>query len=126
MTFKSFLLNELAEIDLVRLEKYLDRIFAALNTDVEFTRHFKERLFGREKRLSGNEIAASFKKLLNKYREKIIENTKVVSLLKDLSNDINIPFQVRQNRDGSFDLITITIMKKKGFKTKDQDRVLPV
>lgn len=126
MKFKQYLV-ELNNQEINSLEQYLDKIFAILKIDVEFTRHFKDRLQGREKDVSQAEIKDSFNKLLKKYKEDITKKERVGQLLKDMSNDVNIPFVITKLKDGSYDMDTLTIMKKRGFKpTHDTKRVFKV
>ena len=126
VTFKDYL-TELTDPEIKSLENYLDRIFAVLKIDVDFTRHFKDRLRGREAGVEQEEIRASFNKLLKKYKDDILKKKKVGVLLKDMSNDINVPFVINQLRDGTFEMDTLTIMKKRGFKaTSDTKRIFKV
>lgn len=126
VTFKDYL-TELTDPEIKSLENYLDRIFAVLKIDVEFTRHFRDRLHGREAGVEQEEIRASFNKLLKKYKDDILKKKEVGVLLKDMSNDINVPFVIRQLKDKSFEMDTLTIMKKKGFKpTPDTKRIFKV
>lgn len=126
MTFKEYIIEEIDNIELRALESYLDRLFVAIDVDVEFSNHFKERLVGREKRISVEELKDSFNDLFRRYKNEITKNPDVNSILKDLGNDINIPFDVDRKRDGTYELTTITIMKKKGFKPKGKDRIFLV
>ena len=43
-TFKDFILEEITKNDLNQIEKYADKLFAAVGIDVEFTRHFLDRV----------------------------------------------------------------------------------
>ena len=114
MTFSEYL-TELDNAGINKLESYLDRIFAELNVDIQFSHHFKERLRGRESEVKQQSIKDSFNKMLKKYSERIIKSPKVKSILQDLGNNINIPFVIKRLKDGSFEMDTLTIMKKKGF-----------
>ena len=114
-TLKHYL-TELSNSEINSLEAYLDKIFAVLDVDVEFTRHFKERLQGREDTVKIAEIKSTFNKMLKKHQEKIIKSPKAKSVLQDLSNNLNVPFVVEKLKDGTYELNTLTIMKKKGFK----------
>ena len=126
MSFKDYL-TELTDPEIKSLENYLDRIFAELKVDVEFTRHFRDRLHGREASVPQEEIRASFNKLLKKYKDDILKKQKVGVLLKDMSNDINVPFTITQLKDGTYEMDTLTIMKKRGFKpTHDTKRIFKV
>ena len=43
-TFKDFILEEITKNDLNQIEKYADKLFAAVGIDIEFTRHFLDRV----------------------------------------------------------------------------------
>ena len=61
MTFIDYL-TELSNPEIKSLENYLDRIFAEIDVDVNFTRHFKDRLQGRESEVKQQTIKDSFKR----------------------------------------------------------------
>lgn len=114
-TLKQYL-TELSNTEINALEAYLDKIFAVLDVDVEFTKHFKERLQGREESVKMQEIKNTFNKLLKKYQERIVKSPKAKSVLQDLSNNLNVPFVIEKLKDGTYEMNTLTIMKKRGFK----------
>lgn len=125
MTFKDYI-TELDDSEINSLEDYLDRIFAELKVDVEFTKHFKDRLKGRESELKQQTIKDSFNKLLKKYQERIVKSPNVNAILQDMSNNINVPFVITKLRDGTYEMDTLTIMKKKGFKPFDVKKLFKV
>ena len=125
MTFKDYL-TELDDSEIKSLEDYLDRIFATLKVDVEFTRHFKDRLRGRESELKQQTIKDSFNKMLKKYQERIVKSPDVNAILQDMSNNINVPFVITKLKDGTYEMDTLTIMKKKGFKPFDVKKLFKV
>ena len=94
---------------------------------MNFTKHFKDRLKGRESEVKQQTIKDTFNKMLKKYHERIIKSPDIGILLTDMSNNINVPFVVNELPDGSFELDTLTIMKKKGFKaTSDTKKIFKV
>ena len=126
MTFKSFL-KELDDRQIFSLERSLDTLFSRLNVDVEFSNHFKERLKGRESEIKFDEIKEAFRKLFLKYRDGIIQDPELQGLLKDIFTYLNIPFGVHKKADGSYELRTITIMKKRNFVPNNSiDKVFTV
>ena len=125
MTFKDYLV-ELDNSEIKSLESYLDRIFAIIDVDVDFTKHFKDRLRGRESELKQQTIKDSFNKLLKKYKERIVKSPDVNAILQDMSNNINVPFVVTKLKDGTYEMDTLTIMKKKGFKPFDVKKLFKV
>jgi len=112
------------------LERYIDRLFASVGLDVNFTRHFKERL--RDKRngtpISVPELQRMFKKVHRQMRKgkDIIElGDEAQAVLKDLVSDINIPFVINwDDSNKEFDLVAKTIMRKKNFWSGDD--ILPL
>ena len=125
MTFKNYI-SELNNQEIKSLEDYLDNIFAVLKVDVEFTRHFKERLQGRESELKQQSIKNSFNKMLQKYQERIVKSPDANAILQDMSNNINVPFVITKLKDGTYEMDTLTIMKKKGFKPFDIKKLFKV
>jgi len=96
--------------ELATLEGILDKLFATLGLNVEFSRHFSERLLGREQEVTMREVATSFDQLRKKYKNKLLAAKKkghYEAILKDFSHDLNIVFGI----DG-VDLTAVTIMRK--------------
>lgn len=110
------------------LEQVLDKLFAHLNIDIEFTRHFLERANdSRNKQpISLMELADMFGKTYRKYGQRIHDmNEAAEAVLTDLKTMINIPFVVRHNRrTGMLEMISKTVMRKKGFLSHDPKLVL--
>ncbi|MBG10955.1 MAG: hypothetical protein CMD92_07280 [Gammaproteobacteria bacterium] len=107
------------------LEKALDKLFASLNIDVEFTRHFIDR--ANDDR-NGNPITMS--ELVNMFRKEYRRWGKPIAqmgpdaeaVMKDLESDINIPFVLKWDRDNEeLDLVAKTVMRKKNFKTSNKE-----
>lgn len=104
-------LVELQTPDEVReLEAQLDALMRTVGLDVEFSRHFIERLLGREQHVTQEEVINAFAKLKNKYKKRLLSAKKkpgYEAVLKDFSNDLNIVFGIRGG-----ELINITIKQK--------------
>jgi len=100
------------------LEVELDDLMRPVGLDVEFTRHFAERLLGREKAVTIDEIKTAFAKLKKKYKKRLLaakrdpESSR--ALLRDLSADLNIVFAIQGD-----ELTNITIMRKANFGNTD-------
>ena len=97
--------------------------FRSLDIDVEFTKHFLERLNDarNKEQITTNELIDLFKRTRQEYGTKI-KNLKPESeaVLKDLENDINLPFVlVVDKKNNELDMVAKTIMRKKDFKTSD-------
>lgn len=96
--------------EVVELEAQLDALMRPVGLDVEFTRHFIERLLGREHQVSVEEVVDAFVKLKNKYKKRLISAKKkpdYEAILKDFSHDLNIVFGIRGDQ-----LMNITIKRK--------------
>jgi hypothetical protein len=123
---KSFVqhLNEVvSKKDLDQVEKYADKLFAAVGIDVEFTRHFLERVNDErnKKPISTAELVRLFRLTYKKYGKKISKmNPDAEAVIHDMETDVNMPFVLNVEKGGMIDLVAKTVMRKKDFKTKDQ------
>lgn len=127
-TFKQFILEELDDKALKEVERYADKLFSKLNIDIEFGRHFKERVNDSRngKPISSAELIKLFKDTYKKHGKKISEMPdEAQAVIKAMATDLNMPFIFKwDKRNQEFDLAPKTIMRKKDFKTPNQ--VLPV
>jgi hypothetical protein len=107
------------------LEKVLDRVFAQLGIDVEFTRHFLDRINDERniRQITLSELGQLFKKEFMKWGKPIARlGPDAEAVMKDLSSDINIPFALNWNKgSGMLELVAKTIMRKKNFRTPNQE-----
>ena len=107
------------------LESYIDRLFAAANLDIEFTRHFQQRLSDARNGtpITIFELQRMFKKVhrqMHKGQDLVALGPEAEAVLKDLASNINIPFIIKwDDVDKEFDLIAKTIMRKPNFKTSN-------
>lgn len=105
------------------LERALDKLFAKHNIDVVFTKHFFDRLNDARNKIQITiaELSNIFKDTFNKYAKKMSKvggGKPIEELIKSISTDINIPIVLKWDKHNKeVDLITKTIMRKKGFKT---------
>ena len=113
---------------LKRLESLIDKVFARVGIDVEFTRHFIDRLNDErnKKPITLNELGNLFAKEYKKWGKPIAQmGPDAEAVMKDISTNINIPFVLDWNkRTSMLELKAKTIMRKKDFKTPD--KVFPV
>ena len=65
--------KKITKSDLDQVEKYADRLFAALGIDVEFTKHFMDRVNDARniKQITTSELIRLFKQSYKKYGKKI-------------------------------------------------------
>ncbi len=105
------------------LENVLDRVFANVGIDVEFTRHFLDRVNDARnvKPISIKELGMLFKKEFVKYGKPIAQlGPDAEAVMKDLSSDINIPFVLNWNGE-ELELVAKTVMRKKDFKSSNKE-----
>ena len=67
--------KEITKTDLDQLERYADRLFSAVGIDVEFTRHFLDRVNDErnKKQITTAELTRLFKQSFKKYGKKIAQ-----------------------------------------------------
>jgi len=115
------LLEKISKSQLDDLEKFADRLLAKFDIDVEFTKHFLDRLNDSRNNpdIAISELQKFFKKI-KKAKGKNIKDAKGTEVvLKDIQADLNIPVVVKF-KNGEFVVINKTIMRKKNFKTPDK------
>jgi hypothetical protein len=121
LTFKQYLTEQISDSDLRQLEQFFDNLFAALQIDVEFTRHFKDRVNDARngKPITIPELTKLFRDAMNRYGKKIHDmRPDAEAVLKDLSTQLNLPFVVKYDRaSGDVDVVAKTIMRKRDFMT---------
>jgi len=109
----------LSKSDLDGVEKYADRLYAAAGIDVEFTRHFLDRVNDsrNKKQITVAELIRMFKQSYKKFGKKIAKlGPDAEAVLNDMQTDINMPFVLKW--DGKeLDLIAKTVMRKRNFGT---------
>lgn len=115
----------LSKVQLDALEKYADRLFGKLGIDVEFTRHFRDRINDARngKQITYSEMISFFNRAFEQHGGDIRQLDPVSqAVLKDLSADINVPFVFKWDTDGPdvFELVTKTIMRKPNFHTPNE------
>jgi predicted kinase len=103
------------------LESVLDKAFANLGIDVEFTKHFFDRVndIRNKTQITAKEIAILYKKEYMKYGKPLAKLPDgAEGVMKDLESDINIPFVIKyDSNNNEIDLVAKTIMRKKNFTT---------
>ena len=116
------LLEFVSKKDLDQVEKYADRLFAAVGIDVEFTRHFLDRVNDErnKKPISTAELIRLFRLSYKKHGKRIPKlGAKAQAVIHDMETDINMPFVLNIDRKGELDLVAKTVMRKKDFKTSN-------
>ena len=111
--------------DLDQLETFADKMFAKVGIDVEFTRHFLDRVNDErnKKPITMAELTRLFKQEYKRYGKPIAQmGPDQEAVMKDLQTDINLPFVLQYDRENNeLDLVAKTVMRKKDFKTPDRE-----
>ena len=112
--------KKITQSDLDQVEKYADRLFASLKIDVEFTKHFMDRVNDARnlKQITVAELIRLFKQAYRRYGKKIAKMTdQANAVINDMKTDINMPFVIDIDSRGDMELIAKTVMRKKNFTT---------
>jgi hypothetical protein len=117
--------QQVSQAQLDALEKVLDRVFAQIGIDIEFTRHFLDRVNDERnvRQITISELAQLFKKEFVKWGKPIARlGPDAEAVMKDLATDINIPFALKWNSASSMlELVAKTVMRKKNFRTPNKE-----
>ena len=110
--------EDISQSDVDNLEKFADRILKKYNIDIEFTRHFVDRLNDprNSPEIKVAELQRFFKKIQRNKGTNIKNNPDVEAVLKDMSTNLNLPVVIKTKGSG-FEVTNKTIMRKKDFKT---------
>ena len=122
-TFSTYIFERISKSDLDQVEKYADRLFAAVGIDVEFTRHFHDRVNDERNKnpINQAELVRLFRLTYKKYGKKIAQmNPDAEAVITDMETDVNMPFVINLDKGGMLDLVAKTVMRKKDFKTSSQ------
>ena len=113
------------QADIDQLEIFADRLFAKVGIDVEFTRHFLDRVNDERnvRQITISELTRLFKQEFKKWGKKIAQlGPDAEAVMKDLQTDINMPFALRwDSKNNELDLIAKTVMRKQNFRTPNQE-----
>jgi len=111
--------------DLDAVEKFADKLFAKVKIDVEFTRHFLDRVNDErnKKQITPAELTRLFKQTYQTHGKKIPQlGPDAEAVIKDMQTDINMPFVLKWDKNTQeFELVAKTIMRKKNFKTPNPE-----
>lgn len=123
LTFKEFLLeNECAiySSDQIKsLEKFADNLLDKFGIDIEFTKHFGERMGDtrNEPCIKIAELQQLFKKIEKDKAKKIKAAGDSEAVLVDLQKELNLPLVIEIDDNDEFVVRFKTIMRKRDFKT---------
>jgi hypothetical protein len=122
-SFKQMFGEEVTQKQITDLEKFADRLLAKFDIDVEFTRHFADRMNDARNNpsISVAELQRFFKKVAKEKGKNIKANVNAEVVLKDIQSDLNLPVAIKLDRkNDEIDVVNKTIMRKKDFKTSNK------
>jgi len=114
--------------DVNDIEKFADRILKKYGIDIEFTRHFVDRLNDprNNPEIKIAELQRFFKKIqrvkgtkIKNPRNFINSGSEIQAVLKDIDSNLNLPVVIKYD-DEKFTVTNKTIMRKKDFKTSNK------
>jgi hypothetical protein len=115
--------EDISKDELKTIEMVADNWFKKYNIDIEFTKHFYDRVNDARngKPISSAELLGLFKKTKDKYGKKLSKSEDdFEAVLKNIQNDLNLPFALTYNsKNDELELIAKTIMRKKDFSTSN-------
>ena len=117
------ILEDVSPAELNQVEKIADELWANYDIDVEFTRHFLDRVNDprNDKPITPEELVALFKKEYQAYGRDIAElDANAEAVMKDLFTKINLPFAIH-DRGRERNLVAKTVMRTPNFKTPNPE-----
>lgn len=122
MRISELIKEDIDQSELSQVESFVDRLWSKLGIDVEFTRHFIDRLNDERngKPIGPAELIRLFKREYETYGKAIRGLTdRDEAVLKDLTTQLNLPFVMRGEDDKT--LVAKTIMRKQNFRSPDPE-----
>lgn len=114
--------EDVSQQELNDLEKFADRLLNKFDVDIEFTRHFADRMNDKRNKpaITVAELQRLFKKMAQNKGKKIKKHGNSEAILKDMQSDLNLPVVINW-KNGEFEVVNKTIMRKKAFKSPDPE-----
>jgi len=122
-SFDKMFSEDVTQSQLNDLEKFGDRLLAKFKIDIEFTRHFADRMNDTRNKpaITVAELQKVFKKIAKRKAVEIRQNPDSEAVLKDMQADLNLPIVINYNKDkDEYEVVNKTIMRKKNFGTSDK------
>ena len=110
--------EKFTQSDVVGLEKFADRLLKKYKIDIEFTRHFVDRLNDprNEPEIKVAELQRLFKKIKKNKGLGISSSPDIEAVLQDMETNLNLPVIIKK-KGNEFEVTNKTIMRKPNFKT---------
>lgn len=113
----------LTQSDLNKLEFYADKLFKSIGIDINFTRHFLDRVNDErnQKQITLPELGLLFRDEFKRWGKRIAAmGPDAQAVMKDMRSDVNVPFALNWDRNaGELDLVAKTVMRKRAFTSPD-------
>lgn len=121
MSFSDFMCEKVSQKQIDDLEKFADKLLKKYNIDVEFTRHFVDRINDDRNtpEIKISELQKVFKKIKSNKGNKIKSLSDHQAVITDINSYLNIPVVIDVRGDETI-LTAKTIMRKKDFKSSNQ------
>lgn len=119
------LMEAVTQSELDQVERFADALWGKLGIDVEFTRHFMDRVNDERngKPISSAELVRLFKKEYERNGKQIAQLDGAEGVMRDLLTTVNLPFVIKDTQNGK-ELVAKTVMRKDDFKTPDPQYVV--
>ncbi len=113
MKLRELLEEEVSRKDINDLEKFADRILKKYGVDIEFTKHFVDRMNDprNSPEIKVSELQRFFKKIQKNKARNIINNPDIQAVLKDMSTNLNLPVVIK-TKGNEIEVTNKTIMRK--------------
>ena len=121
MKLRELLEEDVSRKDINDLEKFADRILKKYGVDIEFTKHFVDRMNDprNSPEIKVSELQRFFKKIQKNKARNIINNPDIQAVLKDMSTNLNLPVVIK-TKGNEIEVTNKTIMRKQNFKTPNK------
>jgi hypothetical protein len=108
--------------DMKELEKFADELLGVYGVDIEFTKHFGDRMSDDRNVpcIKVSELKDFFRKIYANKAIKIKGNVGIEAVLNDIQKKLNMPVIIDKKRDGDIEVRFKTIMRKNDFKTPNR------
>ena len=120
MKLRELLEKEVSRKDINDLEKFADRILKKYGVDIEFTKHFVDRMNDprNSPEIKVSELQRFFKRF-KKTKQEYNKQPRHTKFLKDMSTNLNLPVVIK-TKGNEIEVINKTIMRKQNFKTPNK------
>jgi len=121
--FEEMFSEDVTQKQLNDLEKFADRLLDKFGIDIEFTRHFADRMNDDRNKpaISIAELQRVFKKIAKNKAKNIRQNPDIEAVLKDIQADLNLPIVINYDSEkDEYEVVNKTIMRKKNFGTSSK------